>query len=98
MPVDEFTPNLAIETVNVAGIVWVNTHRASRVATRVPSDVASARRASVSETVCSYAVWNAPTATRRAFVAAPRGGALGVADPEEGAEWGADTAVRDGAV
>ena len=26
------------------------------------------------------------------------GGSLGVADPEEGAEWGADTAVRDGAV
>ena len=47
----------------------------------MPSDVASARRDSVSETVCSYAVWNAPTAMRRAFVAAPRGGALGLPTP-----------------
>ena len=63
----------------------------------MPSDVASDRRAFVSETVCSYAVLNAPTEIRSCSHAAPRGGALGGADPEEGAEWGADTAVRDGA-
>ena len=57
----------------------------------MPSDVASDRRAFVSETVCSYAVLNAPTEMRSCSHAAPRGGA------EEGAEWGADTAVRDGA-
>jgi hypothetical protein len=31
-------------------------------------------------------------------VADPEEGAEWGADPEEGAEWGADTAVRDGAV